>query len=439
MGNTHRSPSRHPLTITGGVLVLLLAVAACGSPGEDEDAGPVAGEEGDGAGGSADPDAINIGLLAPTTGNVAASGEDMVRGWNLYWEQNGTEVAGREVATVEADDAGDPDIGLSEARRLVEQEDVDMLVGPLLANVGLAVADYASREGVPSFQPVVSADNLTQRERLPGVLRIGGWTSSQTGHPAGQWAYDEGHRTAVTLCADYAYGHEYCGGFANTFTDAGGEIVDQLWNPQGTGDFAPYIAQIQDADPDVVFVVEVGGDSVQFVESWADFGVDVPLIGGETLTDQSLLRGMDPAAAEGIVTVGKFAEGRDSSAMQEFVEAYDEAYGDLPSYYAANCYIGAQWLAEAIEAVDGNVEETEAFLEAVQAVELDTLNGQMSMDEYGNPVLNAYVREVEERDDGRMWNVPTETFEDVSQFWTYDAEEFLAEPVYSRDYQGIDP
>lgn len=435
------SPSlwRHPLSLAVAVFALLVAVTACGSPDDDEDAGPVAGEEGD-SDASTDPDAIKIGFLTDVSGTAAASGQDMVRGWDLFWELNGTEFAGREIDTIHADSASEPDIGLSEATRLVEQEDVDMIVGPLLANVGLAVSDYASREGVPSFHPVVSADDLTQRERLPGVLRLGGWTSSQTGHVAGQWAYDEGYQTAVTLCSDYAFGHEYCGGFANVFTDAGGEIVEQLWNPLGTGDFAPYIGQIQAADPDVVFTVEVGGDSVQLVETWADFGMqdEVPLIGGETLTDQSLLRGMDPAAAEGLISVGKYAEGLDAAGMEDFVEAYDDAYGDLPSYYAANSYVGAQWIAEAIEQLDGDIDDTEAFLDAVAELEIEGPSGPITMDEYGNPILSVHIREVQERDDGRLWNVPIETFEDVSQFWTYDPEEFLAQPVYSRDFQGID-
>lgn len=387
-----------------------------------------------------DEDAIRIGFIADTSGTAAASGADMVRGWDLYWELQGDEVAGREVQTTHLDTAGEPDQGLSQVERLVEQDDVHLIVGPLFAHVGLAVSEYASREGVPIFHPVVSADDLTQRERLDGVLRVGGWTSSQTTHPFGEWAYEQGYERVVTLCSDYAFGHENCGGFANTFTDAGGEIVDQLWNPLDTADFGPYIGQIQDADPDAVFVLQVGGDSVRFVESWSEFGLkdEIPLLGGETLLDQSLLRGMDPQAAEGLLSVGKFAEGRDDPTTEEFVEEFLDAHDLIPSYYASTSFQAAEWTALALENIDGDIDDQEAFLEEVRGLEFESAGGPMSLDDYDNPIQNVYIREVVERDDGLLWNVPVETFEEVSQFWNYDPDEFLDQPVYSRDFQGTD-
>lgn len=437
------------LTVLALTLLAQLAVG-CGAPGGDEE---VSGDEvGPGATGAASEpatsgseggsaatgDPIKIGFIASTTGTAAASGQDMVRGWDLYWELNGGAAANRPIETLHEDDAGDPQIGLNKARRLVENENVQLVVGPLFANVGYAIAEYLGEQGVPNFQQVSSADDLTQRQRIDGVLRVGGWTSSQTTHPLGQWAYDQGHRRIVTICSDYAFGQESCGGFVNSFTDAGGEVIEQLWNPLGTQDFGTYMAQIQSADPDAVFSVQVGGDSVRFVESWNSFGLkdsDVALIGGETLLDQSLLRNMGDEA-EGLISVGKYAEGRDEPATQEFVEAFDEAYGDLPSYYAATSYSAAQWTAQALEEIDGDIEDTEALLDAVRNAQIETPGGPMQLDEYDNPVQNVYIREVQRRDDGRLWNVPTETFDKISQFWEYDPQEFLDHPVYSRDYQG---
>jgi branched-chain amino acid transport system substrate-binding protein len=431
------------------LVVVAMTLLGCSAPGGGEEGAAV--EEGAGAepgatpaeGGAsptvtAEPGAVTIGVLAPTTGTVAASGQDMLNGWNLFWEQNGGEAGGVPIQTVHEDSAGDPSTGLNKAERLVGNVGVDMIVGPLLANVGLAVAEEMSREGVPLFLPIVSADDLTQRQQLDGVLRIAGWTSSQTSHPLGQWAYDQGYRRVVTLCTDYAFGHEYCGGFVNTFTDAGGEIVEQLWNPLGTQDFSTYITQIRGADPDAVFVLSVGADSVRVVQAWSEFGLkgEIPFLGGETTLDQSLLRNMGPEAV-GLISTGHFSEGRDEPGTQDFVTAYDEAYGELPSYYAAGMYTAARWIAQAIEDLGGDVSDTDALLEAVRAVQLEeTPFGPVELDDYGNPIQNVYIREVVEREDGRMWNVPTETFEAVSQFWNYDIEEFLDHPVYSRDYQG---
>src|SRR6266545_1362765 len=135
---------------------------------------------------------LKIGFISPATG------KDMRDGWSLYWDQHGGKAAGREVVTVFEDDAGNPDTGLSKAKRLVDSENVAMVVGPLLANVGYVVADYVSKQGLPSIQAVAAADDLTQRRANPLVLRLGAFTSSQMNFPAGKWAYDQGYRTAVT-------------------------------------------------------------------------------------------------------------------------------------------------------------------------------------------------------------------------------------------------
>lgn len=447
MRHIHRS-SNGRLPALFATLAAVLVLGACGAPGGqqaqpgqtggDDGGGGTPAEETGGDGAPQSDDVIHIGLLAPTTGTVAASGEDMVNGWNLFWEQQGGEIAGVPVQTSHEDSAGDPAVALNKAELLVGNG-VDFIVGPLLANSGLAVSEAMNRENVPVFHPVVSADNLTQREQLPGTIRVAGWTSSQTTHPFGQWAYDQGYRRMVTLCTDYAFGHENCGGFVNTFTDAGGEIVDQLWQPIGTEDFSTYITQIQAADPDAVFVTTVGAASVRVVEAWSDFGLkgEIPFLGNETTLDQSLLRSMDPAAAEGLISTGHYAEGRDVAATQDFVDAYQEAYDEIPSYYAVSMYTAAQWVAGALEEVGGDLSDQEAFLEVVKNVELDeSPMGPMALDDFKNPIENVYIREVQAREDGALWNVPIETYEEVDQYWTYEPQVFLDHPVYSRDYQG---
>ncbi len=380
---------------------------------------------------------IKVGLMAPQTGTLAASGKDMIDGWNLYWNNNPKTIAGREVQFFIEDDAGNPDTALTKARLLVEQRGVHMLVGNLVANTGLAVAEYAKGNGIPYFIPIVSADDLTQRVRIPNVVRLAGWTSSQTTHPGGEWAYKKGYKKVVTISQDYAFGHENVGGFVRTFTESGGTVIGQIWNPIGTPDFSAYMAQIQSMNPDLVFAMETGADSVKFVKQWNEFGLKgkIALLGNETLVDQSLLRGMGPEA-EGIISVGKYAEGRNSHETQNFVTEYDKAYKLIPGYYAVNMYSAAQLLAAAIAKSGGKVEDKAGFVQTARGIALDnTPLGPVKTDDYGNPILNVYLRVVSKRPDGRMWNTVTETWPNVSQFWKYKPEDFLKNPVYSRDYQ----
>lgn len=420
-------PSARPFRFIVAVLGAALLLAACAPP-----------DEGDGGNGGDTSGPIKIGLLRPSTGPVAASGIDMENGWKLYWEQNGAEVAGREVQTIAEDDAGNPSVGLSKANQLVENEGVSMIVGPLLANVGQAVADAMNRKQVPTVFPVASADDLTQRNRLDYLVRLAGWASSQTNHPAGEWAHEQGHRRVVTICTDYAFGHESCGGFVNTFTDAGGEIIEQHWNPLGTQDFSSYMAAIRQANPDAVYAEQVGADSVRFIQAWNEFGLKdaIPMIGNETLVDQSLLRSMKNQA-DGITSFGHYADGRDAPGTREFVEAYREAYDEMPSYYAAAMYTAAGGIAQAIEALEGDLSDPDRVMEALRNVELGDDNpiGPQHLDEYGNPVFNVYIRRVEQGPYG-PWNVVVDEIPEVSQFWTYDPEEFLDHPVYTKEYQG---
>jgi branched-chain amino acid transport system substrate-binding protein len=381
---------------------------------------------------------IKVGFVAPLTGTAAASGADMVNGWSLYWKLNGSAVQGREIQTTTEDTAGDPNTALTKGRQVVEQQQVDMIVGSLFANEGLALADYLQTTGTPGFYPIVAADDLTQRHRVDNVIRVAGWTSSQIHHPLGEWAYDQGYRKVLTICTDYAFGHEVCGGFLRTFTAKGGQVVRQLWNPVSTPDFSSYLSQIQGSGADVVFASQVGAETIRFVKGWSDFGYKdkIPLIGNEVLFDQSFLRSMGPEA-EGLVSAGHWADGRPAKETQDFVDTYMKEYNQFPSYYAAAVYSAALWIAKAIEKANGNTADHKAFLDAVRGTEVDAPLGHLKLDAYGNPLQNVYIRRVERRPDGKLWNVPIKTYENVSQFWTFGPDKFLKQPVYSREFQGL--
>jgi branched-chain amino acid transport system substrate-binding protein len=426
-------------------IVALGALAACSSGGSSSpgSAGSQAtassgaatgGANGGGGGGGT----IKIGVLRPSTGTLASNGKDMEAGWNLFWEQNGTTVAGKKIETIFADSAANPSIGLTKANQLAKGDNVNMIVGPLSAAVGLAVAAAMAKINMTIAMPCTSSDDLTQRTLYPNFVRLAGWSSSQTTHPFGEWAYEQGYRNILTLGADYAFGWETVGGFVNTFTDKGGKIVKQLWAPLGTTDFSTYVAQIGASKQDAVFYCSLGGDEVNFFKAYKQFGLygKTPLIGSETTTDQSVLPALG-ADALGLITCGHFAEGRDADATKTFVDSYYKKYNRYPSYYAAGTYTAASGIVQAIKALNGDVSNTEETVKALKAVNLsDTPFGPEKLDSYGNPIFNVYIRKVEKGPHGGLWNAPTKTIENVSQFWHYDPKEFIAHPVYTKNYQG---
>jgi branched-chain amino acid transport system substrate-binding protein len=383
---------------------------------------------------------IKIGLLAPLTGVVASGGKEMVEGVQFYLDQVKGEMGGRKVELVIEDDASNPDTALQKARRLVEQGNCHMLIGNLLANTGLAVANYVKGTGTPYFIPIIAADDLTQRQRIKNVIRVAGYSASEFTHPLGDWALKQGYRKIATISQDYTFGHEQCGGLAQVFTEGGGEIVQQFWHPLNTADFSPYLGQLADLKIDAIFAMETGADATRFIQQYASFGLKAktPLLAAMNGTDQSVIRTLGEEC-EGIFSPAHFAEGSDNPVTQKFAREYEAKYGKIPSLYGFSMYSGVMWIDTVLKKMAGKVEDREAFLDTVLKTELDgsPLGKAVKLDAYGNPIYDVYVRKVVKRADGKFWNVPVATYPNVSQFWKYDPEIYMKQPPYSRTFQGI--
>ena len=383
---------------------------------------------------------IRIGLMAPLTGVIASGGKEMVEGTQFWFEKINYQIAGRKVELIIEDDASNPDTALQKARRLVEQNNVHFLTGNLLANTGLAVANYVKGTGTPYFIPIIAADELTQRGRIPNVIRTAGYSGSAFPRPLADWALKQGYKRIATISQDYTFGHEQCGGFSQVFTEGGGTIVQQFWHPLNTADFSPYLGQIADLKIDAIFVMETGADATRFTQQFNSFGLKgkIPLLGAMNMTDQSVIRTMG-AEVEGIISAAHFAEGTDIAATKDFVDAYTKKYEKIPSLYGFSMYSGMMWVSRAIEKLGGKVEDKAALLDAVLKTELadSPLGKPVKLDAYGNPIYDVYIRKVTKRADGKFWNVPVETYPAVSQFWKYDPETFMKEPAFSRTYQGV--
>ncbi len=423
---------RSALAAAGIAAVTALALTACAPPGANE---PAASEPGAGDGGT-----LKVGYISPTTGNFAVAGQEMVDGWNLYWELNGKEVNGITIETIVEDDAGNPETSLTKAHKLVEQDKVDFIVGPLIANTALAVAEYTSSVGIPNLHPVAASDDLTQRNANDLTVRTGSMGGSQANYPGGEWAATEGgNKTAVTLCADYAFGWESCAGFVQGFTQNGGEVKEQIWFPNTTTDFSTYVSQIQAAGADVVYVATAGGaPGPNFLNAYLGLGLDPSkLLMNCCSIDQGTLRAMGDQVV-GVKSVSYWAEGRDSDAVAEFIEAYKEfSDGKVPGAYVAGGYVTASLVASVLKE-KGMVTGEDLVSAITEYTFEDSIFGRVSWDDYNNVVGPVYIREVTAGDDGNFYNTPIATFEDVDQWLGRTPEEALAQPTYSQSFQGLE-
>ena len=377
---------------------------------------------------------IKIGMLAPLTGPFAQIGKDMVNGTELYLDEIGHQVGGRKIEIIVEDTEGQPSTALNKSRKLVEQDKVHILTGGLLANVGYALQPFIDGQKIPATYPVIAADDITQRKPAKWIVRTG-WATSQPMHPFADWVLkNTRHKKIVTIGMDYAFGYETVGGFQRVFEEGGGQIVQKIWTPLNTNDFAPFLAQVR-RDADAVLALFVGRLALQFVKQYEESGLrgKIPLLGGGTTTDESVLPQMGDEAI-GIITALHYSQAIDTPANQKFARAFETKAGKISSYYSEATYTNARWIVEAIKLAGGRVEDRDAMLAALRKVNLkESARGPLSVDALGNPIQNIYVRRVE-KVNGRLQNTVIATYPAVSQFWKYNQDEYLKQPLYSRDY-----
>ena len=265
---------------------------------------------------------IRIGFLPPITGPLASPGAEMVNGFRLFWEQAGMTAGGRKIEIVTGDTTCNPDQALTQARRLVLQEKVHFMVGPLCGHEGPAVAQVSKETGVPLVMDAAGADNVTKWDRTPTVVRTA-ISSSQIGHPFGEYLYKElGLRNVTFIGQDYTFGHEVTLGAIETFKALGGKVARLIWNPIGTKDYGTTIATIP-ADTDGVAVTIVGADRIRLFEDWFSFGMDKKhKIYGTYWLQEDMLPQVDERAVGLISNSLHYASGIDTPENKAFVDAY---------------------------------------------------------------------------------------------------------------------
>lgn len=376
---------------------------------------------------------IRVGFLTVRSGPLAAGGRQLEEGFQLFLKERNGALSGRKVEVVWADTQGKPDLTKTKTQELVERYRVHVIIGPLAAFEALAINDYIKQVEVPIISSSAAAEDLTQRKLNPWFVRAV-VTSAQVTHPMGEYAAKvAGFKRAVTIADDFAYGHEGTSGFQRVFEDSGGKVVQKLWPPLNVADYGSYIAQIKQ-NADVLYAGFAGANGLRFLKQYAEYGLKgkIPVVGNMTLTDEGILKSMGDEAV-GVMTGGWYAAGLDTPSNRKFVAAARNEYKADPGYYTAGAYIAGRFVEGALKSVNGKIEDKQSFMKALRTLRLaDTPIGPMRLDEYGNPVVNTYVRRVE-RKDGRLVNSVIHTYPETSQFWKYEPKAFLANPVYSRD------
>lgn len=385
-----------------GVTGALTTVQACGSS-------VGGGEGGDGT-------SVKVGLLIPQAGVYSPLGVDMKRGWDLWIEQHGGKFGDYTVETVVADEGEKPQTGVPAAQRLLQQEQVDVIVGIVNSATALGVRDLVHNAKKTLLIANAGAEDLTKDAGSPYIWRVS-FSNGQPPAAMGRYLGEKAPNDSVYLMApDYAAGTEAIGAFRAEFEAAGGTIAGEAQSPFGTTqDYQPFLSEIRRSGAKATFCFYAGSEAVQFVKQYRQFGLasDIPLYGSGFLTEGSVLDAQADAAL-GVHTALHYTSELDNPANAEFVRAYGARYdGAVPTVYSVQTWDAANVLSRALQGASGlGGDALSKTLSGLGPID-DSPRGSWEF-ESQNPKQKFYVRKVEKAG-GKYVNVVVDETEAVGQ------------------------
>lgn len=383
---------------------------------------------------------LRIGVMATLSGALTSGGEDGVRGAQIALKQRGGKIAGREVEFIIAATDASPDSALRAARKLVEQDKVQLILGPLSGSEGIAMRDYSKT--VPNVTVVDASSGALETTYVNPSPNYFRFNSNGAMWMAGLGEYvfkDKGYKKLAVIAEDYSFPYTQVFGFALGYCKAGGQIVQRQWVPLGTKDFGSVIANIPD-DVDAVFLGLGGGDSVNFLNQYGQTGGKAKFVGGSIMVDQTVLssRGAAKRLLVGTPSSGGVADAWDDPKWKAWVKAYQDAFPAdkrfaSPSLFATNYYNAFNGMATGLEKVNADLSDGGAKFRAELAkVELDAPNGPIKLDDDRQAIATTFITEVVETPNGELTNKFVRTVPNVSKTMGLSAEAFKAVGLPSR-------
>jgi branched-chain amino acid transport system substrate-binding protein len=357
---------------------------------------------------------VKIGVLAPLSGVFSSLGSHKVEGIKLFFEGVQMKAGGRPVQLIVEDTEGKPQEGLRQARKLVESDQADILLGVLSSAVGTAVKDYVGRAKKVWVTTGAAADGIFKKKNKNPYAFRSSLSTWQGNNPMGTWLASQNVKRVLLTGPDYSMGHEAVDAFRGSFEAAGPKIDASIFAQLGTTDFAPYLAEIKRKEPEVVYASYAGSDAVRFVQQYAAFGLSnsIPLTGYGYISEEDVIEAAG-AASKGIRSGLNWAYGLDTPENKDFVARYLKAYKAVPTVDSVAGYVGAQVVHAAIESLKGDVSSQERLSDAVGKVRINTPRGPISFDpETNNVIQTIYVREVADVG-GSLHNRVLATYTDV--------------------------
>lgn len=380
---------------------------------------------------------VKMGALATLEGAFTVLGQDGIRGVELALKEHNYMAGGKKIELIKGSSNGSPDSAVSATRKLVEQDKVQILIGPLSGSEGIAVKDYAKSHLQTTFLNGTSgAQETTLSSSAPNFFRFS-TDGAQWSAGLGSHSFAKGYKKVVVVAEDYAFPYSQVAGFMMEFCKAGGKVLDKHWVPIGTKDYSSVIAKLP-ADIDAVYVALGGSDAVNFLTQYEQNGGTKPLIGGTITVDQTVLgyKGKRRDSLIGTPASSPIADGNDSAEWKKFVADYKATFKDgfpSPSLFAHGYYVNTKAALDAMDAVKGDLSGNHAALrKSLSTLTLKTPTGDVKLDGNRNAIANIYLTEVAKAADGTLFNKVVKVVPNVNQMLGLSKAEFDKMGIGSR-------
>lgn len=387
---------------------------------------------------------IRLGALVTLEGPFAQAGQDGMRGVELALEEVGYTVAGRKIELIKESSNTKPDVAVAKTRKLIEQDKVDLVIGPLSGGEGLAVRDYAKTVPGKTFLNGTSgAQDTTLRNPAPNFFRFN-TDGAQWQAGLGSYVYDvKKYRNIAVVSEDYSFPYSQVMGFQMEYCAKGGKIAQKNWVPLGTKDYTSVIARLPQ-DVDAIYVLLGGSDAVNFFTQYYQSGGKANIIGGSVTVDQNVLstKGAFRNKIKGMVSAGPIADANPDPKWAAFVDAYKKKFPDgfdSPSLFAHGYYLNTKAALLGLEQVKADLgDNQQKFHKALASLKFDSPTGQVSLDENRQGIGNNYVTEVVQGPNGTFQSKLMKTATAVNQTMGLSREAFLKLGPASRDNPSCD-
>jgi branched-chain amino acid transport system substrate-binding protein len=383
---------------------------------------------------------LRIGVLATLEGALTTLGEDSVRGLQIAIKEAGGKIVGREIETIIMPTNASPDSALKAVRKVVEQDKVPLVIGPVSGSEGIALRDYSKTQpGVTFVNGTSGALETTYVTPSENFFRFN-TNGAQWMVGVGDYIYNvKGYKKIVTLAEDYSFPYTQLFGLALEYCRLGGQITERHWVPLGTKDFASIIAKLPD-DVDAIYLGLGGGDAVNFLNQYTQAGGKAKMIGGSIMVDQTVLssKGAAKKALIGTPTGGPQADTWDNANWKKWVKTYQDAFPPdkrftSPSLSATNYYNATNALFAALTKVNGDLSDGHKKLRAaLSATVLEAPNGKITLDDKRQAIGNNFITEVVEAPNGDLTNKMVKVIPNVNQTLGMDEAAFAKIGLPSR-------